>query len=131
MENDFKIEIISPQKTIQSSNCKMVNIPAYEGEMSILKDHISTITFLRPGIIKVYKNENDYEEFFAEDGIVEFSKNNLIILCTLIEKVKKLSKNYLDNLKKSIEEKISAENITDEEKYLLNHKIDTISKIEI
>ena len=71
------------------------------------------------------------KNFLQKMELSNFQKNNLIILCTLIEKVKKLSKNYLDNLKKSIEEKISAENITDEEKYLLNHKIDTISKIEI
>jgi len=80
MENNFKIEIISPEKIIFSDNTKIVKIPSYEGDMSILKDHISTITFLRPGIIKVEKNDNNFEEFFVQDGTVEFFKNILVLL---------------------------------------------------
>ena len=53
MEDNFKLEIISPEKIIFSSDAKMVTIPSYEGDMSILKNHISIITFLRPGIIKI------------------------------------------------------------------------------
>ena len=64
MENNFKIEIISPEKIIFSDEAKMVTLPSYEGDMSILKNHISIITFLRPGIIKVQKNDGNFEEFF-------------------------------------------------------------------
>ena len=80
MEDNFKIEIISPEKIIFSDSAKMVKIPSYEGDMSILKNHISIITFLRPGIIKLQKDDNNFEEFFIEDGIVEFFNDTLVLL---------------------------------------------------
>ncbi len=78
MENNFKFEIISPEKIIFSEETKMVTLPSYEGDMSILKEHISIITFLRPGIIRSQKKDGSFEEFFIEDGTVEFFNNNLI-----------------------------------------------------
>ena len=83
MENNFKVEIISPEKIIFSDNLTQVTIPSYEGEMSILKNHISIITFLRPGIIITNKDDGKIEKFFVEDGIAEFNTNILIILSFL------------------------------------------------
>ena len=80
MEVNFKIEIISPEKIIFSGDIKTVTIPSYEGDMSVLKNHISIITFLRPGRIKIEKNEGNLEEFFVEDGTVEFSNDRLVVL---------------------------------------------------
>ena len=80
MEENFQLEIISPEKVIFSGDTKMVVLPSYEGDMSILKNHISIITFLRPGIIRVQKKEGDFDDFFAQDGTVEYFNNNLIIL---------------------------------------------------
>ena len=80
MEENFQLEIISPEKIIFSGDVKMVVLPSYEGDMSILKNHISIITFLRPGIIRVQKKEGDFDDFFAQDGTVEYFNNNLIIL---------------------------------------------------
>ena len=92
MEDNFKLEIISPEKIIFSENVKMVTLPSYEGEMSILKHHISIITFLRPGIIKVDKNESKIDEFLVEDGTIEYFNDNLVVLTTLITNVKNLTK---------------------------------------
>ena len=78
MENNFKIEIISPEEIIFSDEAKMVTLPSYEGDMSILKNHISIITFLRPGIIRAQNKEGNFEEFFVQDGTVECFNNNLI-----------------------------------------------------
>ena len=80
MENNFKIEIISPEKIIYSQDTRMVTLPSYEGDMSILKNHISIITFLRPGIIKVQKNDGNFKEFFVQDGTVEFFNDGLVVL---------------------------------------------------
>ena len=88
MENNFKIEIISPEKVIFSDTASMVTIPSYEGEMGLLKDHISIITFLKPGVIKVNKDNNTIEKFFVEDGTVEFFKNNLVILSASVINIK-------------------------------------------
>ena len=131
MEDNFKIEIISPEKIIFSDSAKMIKIPSYEGDMSILKDHISIITFLRPGIIKVEEKDNDFEEFFVQDGTIEFFNNTLILLSTSAINLKNLSKEFLDNLSKETEKELSKENITDQDRYILNHKIDTIKEIRI
>ena len=131
MNDSFKLEIISPEKIIFSNMIKMVKIPSYEGDMSILKDHISIITYLRPGLVKVEKDKDSFEEFFVQDGTIEFFKNVLVLLSASAINVKDLSKEFIDNLKKATEEKLLKENITDQDRYILNHKIDTIKEIRI
>ena len=131
MEDNFKTEIISPEKIIFSDSAKMVKIPSYEGDMSILKNHISIITFLRPGIVKVEKKDSSIEDFFVEDGTVEFFNDTLILLSASAINLKNLSREFLDNLTKEAEQSLSKEDITDHERYILNHKIDTIKEIRI
>jgi len=131
MEDNFKIEIISPEKIVFSDSAKMIKIPSYEGDMSILKDHISIITFLRPGLVKIEKKDNNFEEFFVQDGTIEFFNNTLILLSASAINLKNLSKEFLDNLNKETEKELSKENITDQDRYILNHKIDTIKEIRI
>ena len=131
MEDNFKIEIISPEKIIFSDSAKMIKIPSYEGDMSILKNHISIITFLRPGLVKVEKKDSNFEEFFVQDGTIEFFNNTLILLSASAINLKNLSKEFLDNLSKETEKELSKENITDQDRYILNHKIDTIKEIRI
>jgi len=131
MEDNFKLEIISPEKIIFSDSVKMTRVPSYEGDMSILKDHISIITFLRPGIVKIKKKDDNFEEFFIEDGTVEFFNNILILLSTSAVSIKNLTKEFLDNLTKESEKRLAKENITDQDRYILNHKIDIIKEIRI
>ena len=130
MEENFKIEIISPEKIIFSDSAKMVKIPSYEGDMSILKNHISIITFLRPGIIKAQIN-NDFNEFFIQDGTVEYFNDTLIILSSSIISLKDLSKDFLENLSKETEDKLSQKDVTDQDRYILNHKLNVIKEIRI
>ncbi len=131
MEDKFQLEIISPEKIIFSDSAKMVKIPSYEGDMSILKNHISIITFLRPGIIKVEKNDGNFEEFFTQDGTVEFFGENLVILSASVINVRDLSKEFLNNLQKETEETLTKENLNDQDRYILNHKIDAIKEIRV
>ena len=131
MENIFKLEIISPEKIIFSGDVKLVKLPSYEGDMSILKDHISIITFLRPGIIKVEKNDNGLEEFFAEDGTIEYFDDKLVVLSSSTKNIKDLSKEIIENLNKDTQNKLSQENITDHDRYILNHKLDVIKELSV
>ena len=131
MEDKFQLEIISPEKIIFSDSVKMVKIPSYEGDMSILNNHISIITFLRPGIIKVEKNDGNFEELLVQDGTVEFFGENLVILSASAINVKNLSKEFLNNLQKEAEEMLAKENINDQDRYILNHKIDMIKEIRV
>ena len=131
MEDNFKLEIICPEKIIFSDNVKMVMLPSYEGDMSVLKHHISIITFLRPGIIKVQKSKGDFDEFFIQDGTVEYFNDGLVVLSASAINVKDLSKEFLDNINKDTQEKLGEKDITDHDRYILNHKLDVLKGIRV
>jgi len=131
MENNFKIEIISPERIIFSGDIKMVTLPSYEGDMSVLKQHISIITFLRPGIIRVQKNEGNFEEFFVQDGTVEYFNDSLVVLSVSAINVKDLSKEFVDNLNKDTQDKLTDKDISDHERYVLHHKLDVLKEIQV
>ena len=131
MENNFKLEIISPEKIIFSDNTTMVTLPSYEGDMSILNHHISIITFLRPGIIKIQKNDKSFEEFFVQDGTVEYFRDILVVLSASAINIKNISKEFLDNLNKDAQDKLAHKDITDHDRYVLNHKLDVIKEIKV
>ena len=129
MEDSFKVEIISPEKIIFSDNCSAVTLPSYEGDMSVLKHHISIITFLRPGRIKIQKNSRNFEEFFVQDGTVEYFNDGLVVLSASAINVKNVSKEFLDNLSKDTQDKLMDKDLTDHDRYVLNHKLDAIKEI--
>ena len=131
MEDNFKLEIISPERIVFSDDTKMVTLPSYEGDMSILKNHISTITLLRPGIIKVQKNDRNFEDFFVQDGTVEYFNNSLVVLSASVINVKDLSKEFVDNLNKDTQDKLTDKNITDHERYVLHNKLDVLKEIQV
>ena len=128
MSENFAVEIISPDKSILKSEASQVTIPSYEGQMGILKDHIPLITFLRPGLIVIKENSVE-KRFFIEDGTVEFSNNNLLILTSTAKNLDNLDKNSLDVIIKNSEEKISKDGLSDKERYLLSYKIDILKEI--
>ena len=127
MLQTFNVEIISPDKSILKTKATEVSFPSYEGEVGILKDHISIITFLRPGIIKVVCEKE--MEYFVEEGTVEFKDNNLLILSSTTKERSEIDKNLLESLIKEAEKKIGDTTITDKEKYKISHKLDTLKKI--
>jgi len=131
MENNFKLDIISPERIFFSDDVKMVTLPSYEGDMSILKHHISIITFLRPGIIKVKKNDENFEKFFVQEGTVEYFNDSLVVLSTSAINVKDLSQVFVDNLTKDSQEKLADKNITDHTRYILNHKLNVLKEIQV
>ncbi len=127
MSEKFTIEIIAPDKTILKTDAHEVTIPSFEGEMGILKDHIPLITFLRPGLIKIF---NEVETtYFIEEGTVEFSDNKLLILTSTAIDLSKIDKKFMEALINKSETKISKSSISDKERYLLNHKIETLKSI--
>jgi ATP synthase F1 epsilon subunit len=128
----FKIEIISPEKIFFSKeSVKEVVLPAYEGEMGVLKDHISIISFLKPGIIKIYNFDNKEDYFYIEDGIVEFNDNYLIVLTNKISDIKNLKKLEIDQMISDSEKELNNENINDDTRYLINQKIDTLRSLSL
>jgi F-type H+-transporting ATPase subunit epsilon/F-type H+-transporting ATPase subunit delta len=128
MSENFLVEIISPDNLIIKSEATEVTIPSYEGQMGILKDHIPLITFLRPGLIVIKKNDTE-KIFFTEEGTVEFSKNKLLILSSTAKNLEDIDKNSINVLIEESQNEISSTEINDKEKYLLSHKIDTLKEI--
>jgi len=129
MSEEFKIEIVNPEKSfLVKEDVLEVVVPAFEGEMGILKDHIPIISFLKPGIIKVLSKSSD-ENFYVEDGIIEFKNNNLSILTSAIFYVEDLDKSKKRDLLKKAEEEASKADISDQSKYLADQKVEVLRSI--
>ena len=129
MSEEFKIEIVNPEKSfLVKEDVSEVIVPAFEGEMGILKDHISIISFLKPGIIKILSKSGD-ENYYVEDGIVEFKNNNLSILTSSIFNLTDLDKSKQQDLLKLAEEEAGKPDITDQSKYLVDQKIEVLRSL--
>ena len=129
MSEEFKIEIVNPEKSFFSKeDVTEVVVPAYEGEMGLLKDHISIISFLKPGIIKVNSKSGE-ENFYVEDGIVEFKDNNLSILTSSIFNMKEMNKDKTSEMLKSAEEASARDDLTDQNRFILDQKIEVLKTI--
>ena len=123
----FLVEIISPDRSIIKTETNEVVIPSYEGEMGILKDHIPLITFLRPGLIKI-SGERDIK-YFVEEGVVEFSDNNLLILTSTAKDLKEMDNDLINNIIYNEEKNLNSDQSSDKEKYLISYKINTLKEI--
>ena len=129
MSEEFKVEIVNPEKSfLVKEDVSEVIVPAYEGEMGILKDHISIISFLKPGIIKILSKSGD-ENYYVEDGIVEFKNNNLSILTSSILNIVEMDKSKQQDLLKQAEEESNKEEISDQSKYLIDQKIEVLKTL--
>jgi ATP synthase F1 epsilon subunit len=128
MSENFNLEIISPDQTLFNTEVEQVAIPAYEGIMTILKDHISLITFLRPGFIEV-EISNKILKFYVEDGTVEFFNNKLLILSSSVIQVEKLAKDSIEKMLEESKALLQNSDIKDKEKYILSYKINSLQEI--
>ena len=129
MSEEFKIEIVNPEKSfLIKDDVSEVVVPAYEGEMGILKDHISIISFLKPGIIKI-SSKSEQESYYVEDGIVEFKNNNLSILTSSIFNIKNMNKDKIEEFIKEAEKVLNSDEMNDQVKYLINQKVETLKSL--
>ena len=127
MEKNFNLDIISPESILISEKVNSVTIPSFEGEMTILIDHIPLITFLRPGIIKAEGSKQS--QFFVEEGTVEFSNNTLIILSSTITSLENIKNQNISKIIEESKSQLTQDNLSDKAKYILSHKVDTLLKI--
>ena len=129
MSEEFKLEIVNPDKSFLSKeDVTEVVVPAFEGEIGILKDHISIISFLKPGIIKIFSKSGE-DSYYIEDGIIEFKNNNLSVLTSSIFDLKDMEKSKIQELIKIAEDETSKKELTDQTKYLIDQKIDVLRSI--
>ena len=129
MSEEFKIEIVNPEKSfLTKEDVTEVVVPGFEGEMGILKNHISIISFLKPGVIKVFSKSGE-ENYYVEDGILEFKDNNLSVLTSSIFNIKDINKTKIGELLKQAEENSTNSEITDQDKYLVDQKIDVLKSL--
>ena len=123
--------IISPEKTLFSDDVLMVTIPAVEGDMGILKNHINLITFLKPGIINIQLKDKSSEELYVEEGTVEFSNNILTVLSSTVFKINELSKELVQQMIEKADKEINSNNLTDKNQFILSHRISVLKNIAI
>ena len=129
MSEEFKVEIVNPEKSfLVKDDVSEVVVPAFEGEMGILKDHISIISFLKPGIIKILSKSGD-ENYYVEDGIVEFKNNNLSILTSTIFNLADIDKSKQQDLLKQADEEANKTDINDQSKYLADQKVEVLKTL--
>ena len=129
MSEEYSLEIVNPEKPFLSrDDVTEVVVPAYEGEIGILKDHISIISFLKPGIIKIFSKSGE-DSYYVNDGIIEFKNNNLSILTSLILNLKDIDKEKISEIQKSAEKELNKSDINDQEKYLLDQKLEVLKSI--
>ena len=129
MSEEFKVEIVNPEQSFLSKeDVTEIVVPAFEGEMGILKDHISIISFLKPGLIKIFSKSGE-ENYYIEDGIVEFKNNSLSVLTSSIFNIKDIKKDKVNELLKQAEENSKNSEITDQDKYLVDQKIDVLKTL--
>ena len=132
MSEGFKLEIINPEKSfLLRDGVSEVVLPAFEGEMGILKDHISIISFLKPGLVKVFESSSNQETYYVEDGIIEFKNNCLSILTSNIFDIKKIDKNVVRDVLTKAEKDTQNTDISDQEKYLLDQKIEVLKSLTL
>ena len=129
MSDNFNIEIVSPEKKLVTDKVSSTTIPSFEGEMTILSNHIPLITFLRPGIVKI--NGSKEMQYFLEEGTVEFSNNNLTILSSTITEVSALSSEKISKMIEDGKNQLNQENLDDKTRYVVSHKIDCLSRINL
>ncbi len=129
MSDSFNLEIVNPEKLFLSlDNVSEVVVPAFEGDMGILKDHISIISFLKPGIVKVFTG-NEVKELYVEDGIIEFSENSLSILTSKVIDIKEIKKDDLSSMINEANEALKDENLDDQKRFLANQKFDVLNRL--
>ena len=129
MSDSFNLEIVKPEKLFLSlDNVFEVVVPAFEGDLGILKDHISIISFLKPGIVRVFTG-NEVKELYVEDGIIEFSENSLSILTSRIIDIKEIKKDDLSSMINEANEALKDENLDDQKRFLANQKIDVLNRL--
>ena len=132
MSEGFKLEIVNPESSFLSKEgVSEVVVPAYEGEMGILKNHISIISFLKPGLVKVFEIDSTEENYYVEDGIIEFKNNCLSVLTSNIFDIKKIDKNKIRDILAKAEKEGQNSDISDEAKYLVNHKIEVLKSLTL
>ena len=132
MSNVFKVEIVNPEKSfLTKEDATEVVVPAFEGDMGILKDHVSIISFLKPGLVRVIDMNSAEETYYVEDGIIEFKNNCLSILTSNIFDIKKIDKKEVSNILAKAEKDIQNSDISDQAKYLIDHKIEVLKSLTL
>ena len=132
MREGFKLEIVNPEKSfLLKDEVLEVVLPAFEGDMGILKDHISIISFLKPGLVKVIESGSSQETYYVEDGIIEFKNNCLSILTSNIFDIKKIDKNVVRDALTKAEQDTQNADISDQKKYLLDQKIEVLKSLTL
>ena len=126
----FKLEFVTPEKSLLSSEVEQVIIPGSEGEFTILADHSPMISSLKPGLIRIYEDSSsDALTYFVTDGFIDMASNNLTILAQSVIEKSEVTSEKLDEIIESFQKEVdSTENLDRKNRY--NIKIDNVRAVQ-
>ena len=80
MENKINFDLISPKKSIFSSEVDMVVVPGVEGDFGVLPEHCPLISELRPGEIEIFNNDKKWiKTLYGDATISKWAKQFLAV----------------------------------------------------
>lgn len=76
----MKLEIITPSSTLFTGEVSLVQLPGIDGLFEILKSHAPLVSALKEGRVKVVDDQNQEQFFDIHGGVVEVSKDKVLLL---------------------------------------------------
>lgn len=81
MADNFRFELVSPEKVLLSEDVQHVLLPGVEGDLGVMAGHVPLVVTLRPGTIRVIDASGGVtRRIFVKDGFAEFATGTLNVL---------------------------------------------------
>ena len=101
-------------------------MPIWPSKDGIITSFASDFKIIWSGVISI-KNQEE-KKYYVEEGTIEFSNNNLLILTSSAKDLKNFDKKSIDDLINKVKAELKDKS-TDKEKYIASYKIDTLKEI--
>jgi F-type H+-transporting ATPase subunit epsilon len=97
MAGSLQFDLVSPERRLASFAATEVQIPGAMGDMTAMEGHASTITSLRPGILRVVAADGT-KSFAVTGGFAEISASGVSVLAEQAVPLEELTPAALDAL---------------------------------
>jgi F-type H+-transporting ATPase subunit epsilon len=97
MAGSLQFDLVSPERRLASFTATEVQIPGAMGDMTAMEGHASTITSLRPGILRVAATDG-IKSFAVTGGFAEISASGVSVLAEQAVPLEELTAGAMDAL---------------------------------
>lgn len=96
MSNLINFELVSPEKKLLSESVYMAVMPGDMGDFGVLAGHASLVSSLKPGVVRVYKQQGAKpEKIFIAGGFADVTGQNCTLLAEEAVNIEELDKDKL------------------------------------